>query len=48
MTNDRMKRRIEDRNPMNPGPGALRLPTPSFRLEVMISIQKAIRKRLVT
>jgi hypothetical protein len=47
MINERQRRRIEDRNPMNPGPGALKLPTPSFRLEVMIKTQKPMKKRLL-
>jgi hypothetical protein len=47
MTNERTRRRMEARNPPNPGPGALRLPTPSLRLEVLISIETTTRQRLV-
>jgi len=47
MTSERTRRRMEAKNPPNPGPGAFRLPIPSLRLEVMISIEKTIRTRLV-
>jgi hypothetical protein len=47
MTNERTRRRIEAKNPKNPGPGAWRFPTPILRLEVMINIERPIRDRLV-
>jgi hypothetical protein len=45
---ERVRSRIEAKNPKNPGPGAWKLPTPSFRLDVMINIEKPKRERLVT
>jgi hypothetical protein len=47
VTDERTRRSTEARNPPNPGPGALTLPIPSLRLDVMIRIEKNIRHRLV-
>jgi hypothetical protein len=47
MINERIKSRMEAKNPINPGPGAWRFPTPILRLEVMINIERPIRDRLV-
>jgi hypothetical protein len=48
MINERIRSRMEAKNPINPGPGAWKLPIPSFKLDVMINAENPIRKRLVT
>jgi hypothetical protein len=47
MTNERIKSRMEAKNPINPGPGVWKFPIPSFKLDVMINMQKPISKRHV-
>ena len=41
----RMIRRMEARNPINPGPGFRKSPIPTLRLDAKITTEKLIRRR---